>query len=147
MVSKNYPASNVDQDIWNDETMRGFFLDKTYGICGDGGFTFNLVGEEDLIIGVTPKSVKPSRTTGLSPYQIAQRKLNNEFISSHRVIVENVFGRLKDWKIIGTFCRHYKPSYATGRGRSNYLNIDNITQIICCIHNLDIIDHPLRANN
>ena len=66
MVSKNYPASNVDQGIWNDETMRGFFLDKTYGICGDGGFTFNLVGEEDRIIGVTPKSVKPSRTTGLS---------------------------------------------------------------------------------
>lgn len=147
MVSRNYPASQVDQAIWNRETIRGWFMNQMYGICGDGGFTFNKVGELDQIIGVAPKSVAPSRTKDMTPAQILQRKQDNEFISSHRVIVENVFGRLKDWKILGTFCRHYKPSYATGRGRSNYLNIDNITQVISCIHNLDIILHPLRANN
>lgn len=54
LTSRCYPASKVDQHIWNRERMREFFVDQPFGIAGDGGFAFDPMRVEDKIIGVTP---------------------------------------------------------------------------------------------
>ena len=55
-------VSAHDQSHWNELNLCERFIDKEFGIMGDGRFTFNLKDEEILIEGFKPHK-KPKRRT------------------------------------------------------------------------------------
>lgn len=91
-------GSSNDQGITNRNNLRDKFIGKPYGIAADGGFTFNKKGEKQLII--TAKPYKWKETMGGDALSLSKRTFNKN-LSKNRVMVENVFARLKDWRIIG----------------------------------------------
>lgn len=140
-----HPGSHTDQKILNDERVRDMFVEKRVGVAADSGFTLNLAGQrgkkQEPIIGVTPLSLAGAN---ISTAERERRKEHNKALSSQRVIVENVFGRLKKWGIMGSFCRHYRARLVNNPRRKNYFNMDLIAEILCCIHNRDLKYRPLR---
>jgi hypothetical protein len=129
----------VDQTISNSVGLRDDFLGKAYGIAADGGFTFNKKGEQNRII-----TAKPHRLNAIVGTDAEKEEMRNfnKLLSSNRVIVENVFARLKQWRIIGGFMRHFHPNTAN---RGNLLDLNDLFQTLCTIHNRDLKDHPMRA--
>jgi hypothetical protein len=88
-----------DQNVWNATPLRPRFVNKGYGILGDGGFTFSYAAKQrsrEDIIAFTPHK-RPRRTKD-NPERgrltDAQKRENAE-ISKTRVIVENTNRRLK----------------------------------------------------
>ena len=84
-----------DQSHWNELELRNRFIGKEYGIMGDGGFTFNIQSEEEVIHGFKPHK-KPKQGTLTS----AQKKWNTK-LSEVRVVVENSIRVIKTYKILG----------------------------------------------
>jgi len=58
----------------------------------------------------------------------------NSFINTQRVIVENTFGRVKNWKCLKVEWRHelnyHRPTFFA----------------VCIMVNLDLFEHPIRIN-
>ena len=92
-------AGAHDQKQWNLLNLHSFFLGKTYGIIGDGGFTFNTKTEPERINGEKPfKKLKKGTLT-------VHQKNWNRRLSEMRVIVKNTIWVLKVFKIVGlVFC-------------------------------------------
>lgn len=139
--TKIFPGARNDQGIWNDSNTRETFLDKRFGIGGDMGFSFNTKKDEKEIISVRPKSIKNSK---LTPEEREIVKLENWMISNSRVIIENVIGRLKQWKIIDGLCRHYHPNRVGTSKQRNVFDLNVIVEVLCGIHNRDLKYHPMR---
>jgi len=91
------------------------------------------------------RSIRTNRLHMAIQTSIPKKKNLSKFISSRRSMVEHVFKRLKDWKIIGGLSRHYVPKRQNNSIKNDYLNLDHIMDVLCCIHNIDIQSHPLRA--
>jgi hypothetical protein len=109
------PLANMnDQSVWNDHQLRGFFVNKPYGIIADGGFTLNYAGPLSKrppdIIAKTPIK-RPRRKKGQKerPKLSDDEKKFNTELSRLRVVVENTNARLKTYKILGSKLRHYHP--------------------------------------
>jgi len=139
--TKLYPAGRTDQAIWNDEKLRNWFVENDLGVMADLGFTPNKKGEQFKI-----KSAQPF------PYEVRSGDTDeakdaaaySTEVSKRRVLIENVFGRLKDWSIIGVRCRHFHPNAKIKGEYHDRLNLNYTLDIICCLHNIDLETHPLR---
>ena len=69
---------------------------------GDGGFTFNREGDEQVIHGFKP--CRKSNGGALN----AEEKIYNRKLSEVRVVVENAIHVIKAWKIMGGIYRHWR---------------------------------------
>lgn len=136
-----FPGSRNDQGIWNDLGLRETFKDKDFGIGGDMGFFFNKQADAYEIIGIRPTSI---RDKNMDPEQREIVKMENWMISNARVIIENVIGRLKQWKIIDGLCRHFHPNRVGTSKQRNVFDLNVIIEILCGIHNRDLKYHPMR---
>jgi hypothetical protein len=129
-----------DQQHWNQLNLRELFTDKHFGIIGDGGFTFNHQSKkqhpnEQPIIGFTPYK-KPSK----GKLTESQRKYNTA-LSKIRVIIENVIGQIKKWKILGTVYRHFSLS------KNNQISFELVIRVVTKLTALLINNSHLRAKN
>jgi len=97
-VSKGKNNFN-DQSFWNKLKIRKKFIEKEYGIIGDGGFYFNPQKEEREI-----KGIKPIKKDDNFSFR---DQIFNESLSEIRVVVENTIGRIKNWRIIGGIFHHF----------------------------------------
>jgi len=131
-------GSSADQGISNRIGLRDDFIGKSYGIAGDGGFTFNKIGEPNRIIAVKPY---PQKETKGESWEERKNAAFNKLLSANRVIVENVFMRLKQWRIIHGFMRHF---HANTTKKGNYFDLNVIFQVLCTLHNRDLKSHPMR---
>ena len=131
------PGKTTDQSISNKNELRLTFEGKDYGIAADGGFSFNKKDEPRKIIAAKPFRQKEIKQSD----KVSKKKRDfNKKLSSNRVIVENVFGRLKSWRIIGGFMRHFHPNVET---KPNFFDLNLIFKILCTLHNRDILTHPM----
>ena len=89
-------AGAHDQKQWNLLNLRSLFLEKTYGIIGDGGFTFNTKTKPEWINGEKPFK-KPRKGT----LTVHQKNWNRRLLEM-RVIVKNTIQVLKVFKIVGS---------------------------------------------
>ena len=84
-----------DQSHWNELGLRQMFLNKEYGILGDGGFTFNRKKDAIEIRGYKPhKKPKGGDIT-------QEQKDWNRRLSQMRVVVETSIHYVKKWKVLG----------------------------------------------
>jgi len=131
-VSKGKNNFN-DQSFWNKLKIRKKFVNKEYGIIGDGGFYFNPQKEEIEI-----KGIKPIKKD--DKFSIIDQ-IFNESVAEIRVVVENTIGRIKNWNIIGGIFRHFSSI------RGNIFDINKIFKICCYLTNYLIKKNPLRDSN
>jgi hypothetical protein len=82
-----------DQRDWNKYSLREKFIDKPYGVIGDGGFYFNRKKDRKTIISAKP--FKAQNGKKLTP----DEKKYNKQLSQYRVVVENSIGQLKKWAV------------------------------------------------
>ena len=133
-------GSSNDQGISNRNNLRQDFIGKSYGIAADGGFTFNRKEDPNKIITAKPY---PYKETMEVDQESQNKKEFNKLLSSNRVIVENVFARLKQWRIIGGFMRHFHPN---DENKANVIDLNVLFQVLCTLHNRDLEFHPMRKN-
>ena len=120
--SRTVPGGQPDQAIWNEQHFRDYFTQIDYGLLGDAGFTFNVDEESEEnphILGITPQ---PKRNLPRGSRLGDEDRETNKVISKHRVIVENVFMRLKQWRFMGGLNRHFKALWKKegGQKRQTY---------------------------
>lgn len=123
-----------DQAHWNELNLREKFVGKAYGIMGDGGFTFNRVGEEQVIHGFKPFK-KPAKGTLTD-----EEKNWNTKLSEVRVVVENSIRVIKAFRVLGGVFRHWRK----GQGQ---INGNNVLTICVSLANRKIKRNPLRSDN
>lgn len=123
-----------DQAHWNELNLRQRFVGKTYGIMGDGGFTFNRSEEEEKIIGYKP--FKKPKGGSLKP----EEKIWNTKLSEVRVVVENAIRVVKVFKILGGVFRHFRE----GKGQ---IQENDILTICAGLANRKIKKNPLRSRD
>ena len=121
-----------DQKQWNYLNLHSLFLGKTYGIIGDGGFTFNPKTAPEEINGKKPFK-KPKNST----LTLQQKKWNRR-LSEMRVIVENTIRVLKVFKIIGSVFRHWRNSHGQ-------ISIDQVVRICVVLTNQRIQKSNIRS--
>lgn len=95
------PGSH-DQLDWIESGWRVQFLRKTYGVGGDGMFSFNPENELEKIIGFNPPRLRPGQDK-LSDSQL----VNYTRFSQLRVVVENAISRVKSWGCLKQRFRYY----------------------------------------
>jgi hypothetical protein len=44
-----------------------------------------------------------------------------------------------------SFCRHFHPNMNKNKKHNNLFDFDMLMDVLCCIHNRDLISHPLRV--
>lgn len=99
-VSDPLPHTSNDQGLWNELQLRARFFQKTYGIMGDGIFTFNPEKRSYSIIGVSP-----FKNSAKQKLDISEKKYNTA-LARFRVVVENVNAHGKKFRILGEKLRH-----------------------------------------
>lgn len=128
-----------DQAHWRESGLRNAFVQSNgtctpYGIIGDAGFTFNAASDLIQIHGCSPH-----RRSG---HELSnQHKQENQQLSQRRVIIENVFARMKNWAVLGTKYRHWTP---TGNFR---IDPTLVVEGVAKLTELTRIAAPLRALN
>jgi hypothetical protein len=146
--SKPQPKMN-DQSVWLDENLRQRFIGKPYGIAADGGFTLNYTtkkNKRDLIIGATPnKRPRSSKKNPGKQHLTLVQKQQNRALSRIRVVVENTNRRLKQYKILGTKLRHYRPgaTLQSDKGITPAL----VVSVVAGLTNLGIERSPIRSRD
>lgn len=123
-----------DQSHWKELELRKWFIEKPFGILGDGGFAFNPDQTEPRINGKKP--VRKPRTGTLT----TSEKQFNQKLSEMRVVVENSIRVIKTFKIMSTVFRHWRY----GRGQ---INGNDILHVCVCLANRRIKQKPLRDPN
>ena len=122
-----------NQAHWNDLNLQQRFVGKTFGIMGDGGFTFNRVEDEQKIIGYKPfKTPKGGLLND-------EEKLWNKKLSEVRVVVENSFRVVKVFKILGRIFCHFQ----NGKGQ---IQENDILTICMSLANRKIKRNPLCSH-
>jgi hypothetical protein len=104
VYSSDPMIGSQDQQHWNTLKLREKFINKSYGIIGDGGFTFNHKNKQDEI---PIRSAVPNRRPKRGSLRKQKQKQENLETSQYRVIIENVNRRLKGWRIFRETYRHY----------------------------------------
>jgi len=127
-----------DQSHWNNLNYRAWFENKNYGIAGDGGFTFNhkdakFATKEIPIHGYTPFKRPPNGT--LTEIE----KKYNRILASIRVVVENVIGQLKKWRIINGVYRHFSVT------TQNQIDFNLVVRVLVKLTAEKLQQRPLRS--
>lgn len=136
-----HDGSPNDQAQWKKHPeLRELLRKHGAGILGDGGFFPNTAEQGkagQLISAFTPvrrptKDPKTKKRAALAPAQ----RLFNLLVSQHRVIVENVIGRLKRWKVLSTLYRryHYTPD-KPDKEKSERQELGLIARVLAKLHN------------
>jgi hypothetical protein len=133
-ISGTFPGAH-DQRDWNRIDVRSKFVNKSYGILGDGGFFFNRVTDNYSIIGLKPYK-RPKGGT-LSD----QQKVYNKQRSQYRVIVENSISQLKRWRVFKSIFRHHSSI------KIMKINFNHVVLIVAMFVNMKIEKTPLRKND
>lgn len=123
-----------DQSHWNELSLRNAFLNKSFGIMGDGGFTFNTVDETQRIIGYKPVRMPVGGVLSES------EKNWNRKLSEVRVVVENAIRVIKVFKIVSGVFRHWR----CGKGQ---IKGDDILTVCVTLANRKIKRKPLRDDD
>jgi hypothetical protein len=113
------------------------FVNKPYGVIGDGGFTFNPKSSRNneshvQILGVTRTKRPPHGEL------TKEQKRRNRIISSIRAVVENTIAQMKNWKILATGSRHFSGS------RENQIDFELVVRVVAKLTALQIEHRPLR---
>lgn len=129
--------SSSDQHHWNQLKLRDLFVNKPYGVIGDGGFTFNPKSSPNneshvQILGATRTKRPPHGEL------INEQKRRNRIISSIRAVVENTIAQMKNWKILATGFRHFSGS------RKNQIDFELVVRVVAKLTALQIEHRPLR---
>lgn len=95
-----------DQRHWNDLKLREKFVNKSYGVIGDGGFTFNHRDGDKRFGEIPILSAVPHRKPRNRQLDENEKQDNKE-ISQYRVVIENLNRRLKGWRIFRETYRHF----------------------------------------
>jgi hypothetical protein len=120
-VSDVVEGSIHDTILFRSSTLPSLLSDHLK-ILGDKGY----IGNNYVI---TPmKNPKGKKLRG-------KEVKRNQIISSERVVVENVFHRIKLYHILGSIYRG---------NRNNLAKITHIVHIICALANLNMQSHPVR---
>ena len=128
-----------DQALWNELNLRDLFLDKEYGVMGDGGFFFNRKKDNKEIRALKP-TPKPRKKKGEQAATLSnQQKLKNSVISTYRVVVENTIGHVKRWKILSGVFRHY-----TATKDDQVIDIADVLAVCATLTNKKLKRNPLR---
>ena len=122
-----------DQRDWNRCGWRNLFINKDYGVGGDGEFTFNLKGCRQAIIGNTPPKKLPHQLS-LSDEQL----LRHARFAQLRVVVENAIGRLKSWACLFQKYRYYSLS------RKPVCSLEYCIRACMVVEQIKMEDHPIR---
>jgi hypothetical protein len=123
-----------DQSHWNELHLRDRFVRKNFGICGDGGFTFNRKTDTVQIKGYKPHAApKGGKLT-------EEQKKYNKHLSQMRVVVENSIARVKQWKVLKGVFRHWR----NGQGQ---LDIDAILTVAIVLANQKMKQRAPRPND
>ena len=123
---------SCDQAQWNELHLRARFLQKSYGILGDGGFTFNRTTDTERINGWKPH--KRKKGVPLTD----EEKKENLWISQSRVVIENVIGQLKKWKVLAGKYKHYKV------GKKSRIELNNVILACALLTENRLCQNPLR---
>jgi hypothetical protein len=121
-VSNVVQASLHDISLFRSSTLPSL-LSNDLEVLGDKGYT----GGNHII---TPK--KKEKNKKMTSNQIS----DNRMISSERVVVENVFHRIKQYHLVGTIYRG---------NRNDLAKITRFVHVICALTNLNMLSHPVRA--
>jgi hypothetical protein len=123
-----------DQSHWNELHLREKFIGKNFGICGDGGFTFNRKVDAIQIKGYKPHvAPKGGKLT-------EEQKRYNKHLSQMRVVVENAIARVKQWRILKGVFRHWR----NGQGQ---LDINSILTVAIVLANQKMKQRAPRPND
>lgn len=120
-VSDTYPHSVHDLNVLRRSEIYPLLSDKKKGL-GDAAYQGD------------PTMIAPFKKPRGGELKRSQ-KLFNKQLSHVRVAVENVFKRVKDWKVISDVYR------------GNYHNLDEfncIFKLVCSLVNITFQNHPLR---
>jgi hypothetical protein len=121
-VSDVVQSSIHDITLFRSSTLPSLLSDDLE-ILGDKGY----LGGNHII---TPK--KKEKNKKMTRNQIS----DNRMISSERVVVENVFHRIKQYHLVGTIYRG---------NRNDLAKITHFVHVICALTNLNMQSHPVRA--
>lgn len=136
-----HDGSPNDQAQWKQNPeLRELLRKHGAGILGDGGFFPNTAEQRKagkLINAFTPvrrptKDPKTKKRAALAP----AKRLYNLLVSQHRVIVENVIGRMKRWKVLSTLYRryHYTPE-KPAKEKNERKELGLIARVLAKLHN------------
>jgi hypothetical protein len=121
-VSQVVPGSVHDIKLYDQSTLKPS-VNESCQVLGDKGY----IGRPFII---TPKKKPQNR-------QITSKEKNiNNIHYTHRVVVENVFARIKQYAIIGAI---YRGEF------DNVEKATHIVHIVCALTNLSMQSHPVRA--
>jgi hypothetical protein len=121
-VSEVVYASIHDTTLFRSSTLPSLLSDHLK-VLGDKGY----IGNQYVM---TPmKNPQGKKLRG-------KEVKRNRMISSERVVVENVFHRIKQYHILGFIYRGNK---------NNFAKITRIVHVICALTNLNMLSHPVRA--
>lgn len=120
-VSDVVQGSIHDTTLFRSSTLPSLLSDHLK-VLGDKGY----IGNEYVI---TPmKNPQGKKLRG-------KEVKHNRMMSSQRVVVENVFHRIKQYHILGNIYRGNRHSFA---------KITHIVHVICALTNLNMQSHPIR---
>jgi hypothetical protein len=127
-----------DQSHWNALQLREKFVNKNYGVIGDGGFTFNHKDEEKRSGEIPNLDAVPHRKPRKGKVNENQ-KLENRVTSQYRLVIENLNGRLKGWQIFSNeTCRYFSLI------ENNQIDIQLLTKAILLLKVFYNKYHPIR---
>jgi hypothetical protein len=126
-----------DQSHWNALQLREKFVNKNYGVIGDGGFTFNHKDGEKRFGEIPILNAVPHRKPRKGKLNENQ-KLENRVTSQYRVVIENLNRRLKGWRIFSETCRHFSLI------DNNQIDIQLLTKAILLLTAFYNKYHPIR---
>jgi len=129
---------HCDQQQWNQLHLRSRFVNKCYGVLADGGYALNPVNivedsGESRILGATP--FRRSKKRQLTEHERAF----NEHLSKRRVIVENLFARVKRYEVLGGTFRHL----SVGEDQP-FIDINTVVQVVFSLVSWTLKSEPLR---
>lgn len=127
-TSKLYPAGK-NQAIWNKEKMMHFFEVNSVKVLSDQEFSFKVKKEQEPIKGIKSYS---SEERAADP-NVAEE---SQEIRGARVLIEHVFGRIQQFEFLGTENKKNNVYHDS-------LDLSVVFDVICCIHNLDILNRPM----
>jgi hypothetical protein len=114
------------------------FVNKNYGVIGDGGFTFNHKDREKRCGEIPFLNAVPHRKPRKGKLNENQ-KLENRVTSQYRVVIENLNRRLKGWQIFSNeTCRYFSLI------DKNQIDIQLLTKAILLLKAFYNKYHPIR---
>ena len=124
-VSDAYPGAAHDMRIIRESGVLQQ-QSETSRIIGDRGYE----GKLDIVTPMTKRKKRSRELLALESEKDRKHELETE-----RAAIENINGRVKEWKIIGSVYRG---------GSHHHTFIDRVIRVVCALTNLIMREHPIR---